>query len=177
MLVHLLKLQIDPNSPSVERWFEEVLKFHADAVLTLSPSIKQPLDVDKIWRLDPPRCHRQQPPDRLRSARRHLQVEGLPRRGEIPCLPARSAVLAPASCSFSTAMIYSSVNRFRFICPSFVRADSNFSWTNFLGAGQAWTGGDVPCFRRGRGSRAVTVNWFDGTRNSIGPNARDSGFA
>jgi hypothetical protein len=51
MLVHLLKLQIDPNSPSVERWFEEVLKFHADAVLTLSPSIKQPLDVDKIWRL------------------------------------------------------------------------------------------------------------------------------
>lgn len=29
----------------------------------------------------------------------------------------------------------SSVNRFRFICPSFVRADSNSVWRNFLGAG------------------------------------------
>jgi Putative transposase len=29
----------------------------------------------------PPRCHRQQPPDRLRRAGRHLQVEGLPHRG------------------------------------------------------------------------------------------------
>src|SRR5690606_38499237 len=38
---------------------------------------------------------------------------------ETPCLRARSAAFAPASCSRSTAMICSSVNRFRFICPSF----------------------------------------------------------
>ena len=31
--------------------------------------------------LHPPRCHRQQPLDRLRPAGRHLQVEGLPHRG------------------------------------------------------------------------------------------------
>src|SRR3984957_4755922 len=37
---------------------------------------------------------------------------------ETPCLRARSAVFAPASCSFSTPMICSSVNRARFICPS-----------------------------------------------------------
>src|SRR5690606_11533154 len=38
-----------------------------------------------------------------------------------PCLRARSAAFAPASCSRSTPMICSSVNRFRFICPSFNR--------------------------------------------------------
>jgi hypothetical protein len=32
-------------------------------------------------------------------------------------------------------MICSSVNRFRFICPSFVRADSKSFWRKFLGAG------------------------------------------
>ena len=34
---------------------------------------------------------------------------------EMPCLRARSAVFIPASCSFRTAMICSSVNRFLFI--------------------------------------------------------------
>src|ERR1700760_4690697 len=38
---------------------------------------------------------------------------------ETPCLRARSAVFAPASCSFNTPMICSSVNRARFISPSF----------------------------------------------------------
>src|SRR5277367_4134736 len=37
---------------------------------------------------------------------------------ETPCLRSRSAVFAPASCSFNTPMIRSSVNRARFICPS-----------------------------------------------------------
>src|SRR5690606_23748085 len=36
-----------------------------------------------------------------------------------PCLQARSAAFAPASCSRKTAMICSSANRFPFICPSF----------------------------------------------------------
>src|SRR5690606_4009103 len=39
----------------------------------------------------------------------------------IPFLRARSPAFAPASCSRSTAMICSSVNRFRFIRPSFNR--------------------------------------------------------
>src|SRR6202020_1748031 len=51
----------------------------------------------------------------------HAAVLGLPVvsvASETPCLRARSAVFAPASCSFSTPMICSSVNRARFICPS-----------------------------------------------------------
>src|SRR6202795_2593247 len=40
---------------------------------------------------------------------------------ETPCLRARSAVFAPASCSRRTPMICSSVNLFRFIGPSLLR--------------------------------------------------------
>src|SRR3954454_21512256 len=55
---------------------------------------------------------------------------------ETPCLRARSAVFAPASCSRRTPIICSSVNLARFICPSFTRPDSNSTWRNFAGAGQ-----------------------------------------
>jgi hypothetical protein len=58
---------------------------------------------------------------------------------ETPCLRARSAVFAPASCSRSTPIICSSVNLARFICPSVRRPDSNSTWRNFAGAGQAET--------------------------------------
>src|SRR5690606_3353451 len=48
---------------------------------------------------------------------------------ETPCLRARSPAFAPASCSRRTAMICSSVNRFRFIRPSFDQGpDSNLRW-------------------------------------------------
>jgi hypothetical protein len=55
-------------------------------------------------------------------------------------LRSRSSVFAPASCSFSTAMICSSVNLARFICPSFVRSDSNSFWRKFSGAGHRRNG-------------------------------------
>ncbi len=42
---------------------------------------------------------------------------------------------ARASCSFSTPIICCSVNRARFIGPSFVRPDSKRSWRNFAVAG------------------------------------------
>jgi hypothetical protein len=51
MLVHLLKLHLDPNAPSAQHWFEEVLRFQAEAVLAFSPGIKQRLDLIKIWKL------------------------------------------------------------------------------------------------------------------------------
>src|ERR1700722_12814614 len=54
---------------------------------------------------------------------------------ETPCLRARSAVFAPASCSRSTPIICSSVNLARFICPSFTRPDSNSAWRKFAVAG------------------------------------------
>src|SRR6476660_8413201 len=55
---------------------------------------------------------------------------------EIPCLRARSAVCVPSSCSFNTAIICSSVNLARFICPSFFRPDSNSIWRKYAVAGQ-----------------------------------------
>lgn len=51
MLVHLLKLHLDPKAPSAQHWFEEVLRFQAEAVLAFSPGIKQRLDLIKIWKL------------------------------------------------------------------------------------------------------------------------------
>jgi len=51
MLVHLLKLHLEPKAPSAQHWFEEVLRFQADAVLAFSPGIKQRIDLDKIWKL------------------------------------------------------------------------------------------------------------------------------
>src|SRR5690606_38677412 len=57
---------------------------------------------------------------------------------ETPCLRARSPAFAPASCSRRTAMICSSVNRFRFISPSFDQGpDSNLRWRKNSVAGQA----------------------------------------
>ncbi|MGY3238107.1 hypothetical protein ACVWZ4_001236 [Bradyrhizobium sp. USDA 4472] len=56
-----------------------------------------------------------------------------PRRSRA-CEPDRPSS-PPASCSFSTAIICSSVNRARFICPSFFRADSSSFWRKYSVAG------------------------------------------
>src|ERR1700759_4175721 len=77
----------------------------------------------------------------------------------MPCFRARSAGFAPASCSFSTAMICSSVNLARFICPSFVRPDSNSFWRIFSGAGHQ--------FANGRRFRVLNVV-DDGTKECLG---------
>jgi hypothetical protein len=50
MLVHLLKLHLDPNASTAQHWLDEVLRFQADAMFALSPGIKQRIDLDKIWR-------------------------------------------------------------------------------------------------------------------------------
>src|SRR6476646_2605887 len=55
---------------------------------------------------------------------------------EIPCLRARSVVFALTSGSRHTAIICSSVNLARFICPSFFRPDSNSIWRKYSVAGQ-----------------------------------------
>ncbi|MGY4509471.1 hypothetical protein ACVIN2_002925 [Bradyrhizobium sp. USDA 3650] len=51
------------------------------------------------------------------------------------CEPARSAVFAPASYSFNTATICSSVNLARFIFPAFFRPDSNSFLRKYAVAG------------------------------------------
>jgi hypothetical protein len=50
-VIHLLKLAIEPDSPSVDHWFDETVTFQGDAVLAFSPGLKQRLDLEKIWRV------------------------------------------------------------------------------------------------------------------------------
>jgi hypothetical protein len=50
-ITHSLKIVIDPNATSAERWFDEIITFQGDAVLAFSPGLKQRLDLEKIWRV------------------------------------------------------------------------------------------------------------------------------
>jgi hypothetical protein len=50
-ITHLLKIAINPNTPSAEQWFDEIITFQGDAVLAFSPGLKQRLDLKKIWRV------------------------------------------------------------------------------------------------------------------------------
>lgn len=59
----------------------------------------------------------------VRAARRGLPI--VDHASDTSCLRAKSAVFAPASCSFNTPIICSSVNLARFICPSFFGPDSS----------------------------------------------------
>lgn len=70
-LAHLLKLAIDPEAPSANHWFEEVLTLQGDAVIAFSPGLKQRLDLDAIWRVA---CN---------SATRSLERHGV----TVPALP------------------------------------------------------------------------------------------
>src|SRR4051812_3703642 len=62
---------------------------------------------------------------------------------EMPCLRARSAVFAPASCSCRTAIICSSVNLIRFIVRPLMRPDSNSRWRKNSVAGQGVQGKEL----------------------------------
>ena len=49
MLVHLLKLQGWPNSQSVAQWRVETAAFQADAAQRFAPSMRQKIDLDKLY--------------------------------------------------------------------------------------------------------------------------------
>ncbi|MCW4115366.1 DUF29 domain-containing protein [Aurantimonas sp. MSK8Z-1] len=48
-LVHLIKSAFDGSAPSVAHWVEEASGFQGDAVLAVSPELRQRLDLLKIW--------------------------------------------------------------------------------------------------------------------------------
>jgi hypothetical protein len=50
-LTHLIKIAVDENSQAVAHWVTEATGFQSDAVLILSPGLKQRLDLPKIWKL------------------------------------------------------------------------------------------------------------------------------
>jgi hypothetical protein len=51
MLVHLLKVHGWPESPSVGHWRGEVVSFQADAAQRFAPSMRQKIDLDRLYRI------------------------------------------------------------------------------------------------------------------------------
>ena len=51
LLVHLIKLAIEPNAEPAGHWLDEVLAFQGDAVLACPPGIRQRVDLPAVWRL------------------------------------------------------------------------------------------------------------------------------
>lgn len=50
VLLHLLKLVTEPDSPSREHWLSEILTFQSDALLVFTPGMKQRIDLDRVWK-------------------------------------------------------------------------------------------------------------------------------
>jgi hypothetical protein len=50
ILEHLVKLACDPGAPSAAHWVEEILHWHRDVQASISPSMHQRVDMDKLWR-------------------------------------------------------------------------------------------------------------------------------
>jgi hypothetical protein len=51
MLVHLLKIRGWPDHASVRHWREEVATFQAEAVQRFAPSMRQRIDLDRLYGL------------------------------------------------------------------------------------------------------------------------------
>lgn len=51
MLLHLLKIALEPDAHPVAHWREEILNWHADLQQRFTPSMRQRIDLDKAWRL------------------------------------------------------------------------------------------------------------------------------
>lgn len=51
VLVHLIKLAVQPDAEPVSHWLDEALTFQGNAVLACSPGIRQRIDAAAIWRL------------------------------------------------------------------------------------------------------------------------------
>ena len=49
VLVHLVKLALEPETPARGHWIEESLTFQADARRAFSPGMCQRLDLEDIW--------------------------------------------------------------------------------------------------------------------------------
>ena len=50
IFVHLIRLLVEPDSTSVRHWRSEIAAFHANARRRYSPSMRQRIDVNALWR-------------------------------------------------------------------------------------------------------------------------------
>jgi hypothetical protein len=49
ILVHLIKLRMEPTSDAVRHWRSEIVGFSSDARRRYTPSMRQRIDLDAIW--------------------------------------------------------------------------------------------------------------------------------
>ena len=49
ILIHLVKLVSVPDSPSRMHWLGEVINFQVDAQQTFTPSMKQRIELERVW--------------------------------------------------------------------------------------------------------------------------------
>jgi hypothetical protein len=50
-LLHLIKLRLEPDSPAAAHWRGEIVGFLGDAAARFTPSMRQRIDIDGLWRL------------------------------------------------------------------------------------------------------------------------------
>ena len=50
ILVHLIRLLVEPDAPSVRHWRSEIAAFHSNARRRYSPSMRERIDVNALWR-------------------------------------------------------------------------------------------------------------------------------
>ena len=50
IFVHLIRLLLEPDSSSARHWRSEIAAFHANARRRYSPSMRQRIDVNALWR-------------------------------------------------------------------------------------------------------------------------------
>jgi hypothetical protein len=48
--VHLIKLCVDPTADAARHWRGEILAFHSEFSRRYSPSMRQRIDIDELWR-------------------------------------------------------------------------------------------------------------------------------
>jgi hypothetical protein len=50
IFVHLIRLVVEPDSTSIRHWRSEIAAFHSNARRRYSPSMRQRIDIDALWR-------------------------------------------------------------------------------------------------------------------------------
>jgi hypothetical protein len=50
IFVHLIKAASSPEAPARLHWLEEVIAFHSNMLRRLTPSMRQRIDLDTLWR-------------------------------------------------------------------------------------------------------------------------------
>jgi hypothetical protein len=56
ILLHLIKLLVDPDQEAAKHWRDEILAFHADMTDRYAPSMQQRIDIDELWKQARERC-------------------------------------------------------------------------------------------------------------------------